>query len=311
MYCRNDQREYYKNVLVPLEMDTIRRRRIKELRRKSKPKLENMRAALRNRQFRKLYRIAIALLKSVGTIYKSYKAEYKHPHDISPEELCFSDKRVAVYTAVFGNYDRLWEPLFCPDNVDYFIFTDGEIPAGSKWVKSPWEGIMDAGHMTGTEKNRYLKMHPHLLFPEYEYSVYIDGNILVTADLTVLAMQTADFPVAMHIHKDRDCVYEEIDKCIEKHKDTPEALSEQRTVLQHMGIPEHWGLLEAPVIARRHHEPVCKEIMKTWWTCFCEGCNRDQIALIRCLWELQINPRKLGSLGTSVMTNSKFIWNPH
>ena len=307
MYHRTDEHAYYKKVLAPLEIKTIERIHRRAACVACSRALSNLRAMLRRRQYGKSWNIAAEHLKSKWRRYRALRADRR---GISPESQCFSDQRIAVYMAVFDGYDCPQEPLFCPDNVDYFIFTDGEVPENSKWVRRSWEEFVGPG-MSGTEKNRFLKMSPHLLFPEYEYSVYVDGNIQVTADFTPLIMQTADYPVAMHIHKDWDCVYQEIDACIKKGKDTPEALIRQRTVLQELGVPAHWGFLEAPVIARRHHDPVCRKIMETWWNCFCIGGRRDQIALTRCLWELQIDPRRLGGLGTSVMANSKFIWSPH
>lgn len=311
MYHRSDEARYYKTVLLPLELKTRRRINRAAARRRGERAFEEVRKALKELRLDRVWRILKRTWSAERAARRRIRQESAAPAGISPEQQCFTNHRIAVYTAVFGNYDSVQEPLFCPDNVDHFIFTDGDIPPKSKWVKLPWEGLMDAAQMTGTEKNRYLKMHPHLLFPDHEYSVYVDGNILITADITPLAMGAESFPVAMHTHKDRDCVYEEIDACIEKRKDTPEALNRQRLTLQQLGIPPHWGLLEAPVIARRHHDPRCKEIMENWWECFCIGCRRDQIALIRCLWELNIPPQTLGTLGSSVMESTKFIWAPH
>lgn len=310
MYHRSDEGAYYRKVLVPLERNTHRRRRRMNARRRLKKHFANVWPAIRKGQFARGIRAVMKALKKEFAPSKDAREETGDGIGLSDGSLCFSDERIAVYTAVFGGYDRLQEPLFCPDNVDYFVFTDGQIPAGSRWTRLPWEGKADPA-LTDAGKNRYLKMFPNLLFPEYAYSVYVDGNILVTADLTALAMRARGFPVALHMHKDRDCVYEEIDACIAKGKDTPEALNAQRAALREMGIPEHWGLLEAPVIARRHHDPLCIRIMESWWDCFCAGSKRDQIALISCLWELGIQPRQLGALGENLLKSSQFIWCPH
>ena len=311
MYCRKDQERYYRRVLLPLEKNAIRRRNWARMRRRCALGFADMRKALRARNLGRFCRSAKRFINTERQEYGRFRREYRSAEGLSPGTLCFSDQRIAVYTAIFGRYDTLQEPLFCPDNVDYFVITDGEVRAGSKWIRLPWDGFPQDEPMTDADKNRYVKMFPHLLFPSYAYSVYMDGNILVAADFTPLAMRAADYPVAMHMHKDRDCVYEEIDACIEKRKDTPEALSRQRSVLQDLGVPAHWGLLEAPVIARRHHDPRCREIMEKWWACYRAGCRRDQIALIRCLWELGIDPRRLGGLGASVMASNSFIWSAH
>lgn len=296
--------------MLPLEKNTIREREQKRKRQIRRRLLREAFEALKYRKWRKLYRSMKALLHNEYAAHKKISANLPKP---APdfERLYFSDKRIAVYTAIFGDYDCLREPLFCPDNVDYFVFTDREVPGDSKWKKMPYENFMNGSHMTGTEKNRFLKMFPHLLFGEYEYSVYIDGSILVTTDFTALAARTEEFPVAMHLHKNRDCVYEEIEACLKKRKDTPQALLKQDSVLRNLGVAPHWGLLEAPVIARRHHDPLCKKMMDTWWECFLSGSCRDQIALIHCLWILKISPQKLGGLGENALKSSQFIWESH
>ena len=44
------------------------------------------------------------------------------------KELYIRDERIAVYTAFFGPYDQLREPLLQPDNIDYYILTDQPVP---------------------------------------------------------------------------------------------------------------------------------------------------------------------------------------
>ena len=36
-------------------------------------------------------------------------------------------KRLAIYTAIFGGYDKLPDPTFIPENADFFCFTDSDI----------------------------------------------------------------------------------------------------------------------------------------------------------------------------------------
>lgn len=45
------------------------------------------------------------------------------------------NNRVAVYTAQFGSYDKIIEPAFKYSNVDYYLFTDADVPINSLWKK--------------------------------------------------------------------------------------------------------------------------------------------------------------------------------
>lgn len=210
----------------------------------------------------------------------------------------FRDEQIAVYMAPFGGYDQIREPICRPDNIDYYILTDQELPAESRWKRLdvqkyvPQQLLQDPAMA-----NRWCKMHPHLIFPEYSISVYLDSNYLITSDLTGLVNRMTDYPAAMFRHKGRRCVYDEITACIEQKKDSRERLTAHREVLLEKGIPENYGLLEAPVIVRKHNDEECIRLMDTWWSMLCSGCRRDQIALIEALWELKITPEKLASLG--------------
>ncbi|MGE6539335.1 hypothetical protein [Bacillus luti] len=41
--------------------------------------------------------------------------------------------KVIVYTALFGNYDSVKEPLFIDENIDYILFTDNRSIQSNNW----------------------------------------------------------------------------------------------------------------------------------------------------------------------------------
>lgn len=229
----------------------------------------------------------------------------------------FSMERIAVYTVCTGGYDEIREPLIFPDNIDYYLITDSaERPAAAS--EESWSKVLCTQDFVPPEfakdpvlANRWCKMHPHLLFPEHSLSIYLDANILVVSDLTALANALQDFPVAMFRHKERDCVYEEVEACILKRKDTADALRGHERLLRAHGVPEHYGLLEAPVIVRRHMETECRHLMDEWWESFLAGSRRDQISLIDTLWKNGIDPSVIGILGNNVQECDLFIQSPH
>ena len=224
----------------------------------------------------------------------------------------FSSERIAVYTAEFGGYDEILEPVIQPDNIDYYVITDESVQAGSSWKGlDPSACIPKEYQGDPTLSNRWCKMHPHELFPEYRYSIYIDSNFLIVSDFTELANRMGEFPVAMFRHKNRDCVYEEVEACMLKNKAPRDALKAHAALLRAHGVPEKYGMLEAPVIARRHMEPGCVELMDRWWDAFLQGSGRDQIALIDALWALGIQPSRLSALGRSIYLCDMFIAMKH
>ncbi len=227
------------------------------------------------------------------------------------KDLYFRGDRIVVYTALFGDYDVLREPLFHPDNIDYFVITDREIPKNSLWMKSDLSGIPQEIRRDPVLCNRWCKMHPHVLFPGFRYSIYIDANIWVLSDLTPLIATLDRFPVAMFRHKHRDCVYEEVEACIRQKKADPASLKAHEELIRSHGIPEHWGLLEASVIPRKHGDLRCVSLMEAWWEAFRQNSKRDQISLIDCLWTAGIEPARIGVLGSNLQKCDLFLQLSH
>lgn len=231
-----------------------------------------------------------------------------------PDRYC-SNERIAVYMACMGNYDALNEPVVFPDNVDYYLITD--MPAAASGMGQAVK-VVDAAEAVPAEfaddpvkANRWCKMHPHILFPDHEISIYVDSNLWIVSDLTALTHTMKDFPMAMFRHKNRDCVYDEITACIIKKKDTEESLRRHEDKLRALGIPAHLGLVEAPVLVRRHHDSACIRLMNSWWEAFLAGCRRDQIAMIEALWRCGLSPETLGTLGNDVLSCDLLIRADH
>ncbi len=228
------------------------------------------------------------------------------------EELYFSKEKIAVYTALFGAYDKVQSPLIRPDNIEYFIITDQNTGTGS-WTRLDVDGMIPEEILGDPILcNRWCKMHPHLLFPEYRTSVYVDANLLITSDLTPLTAALESFPVSMFMHGRRSCVYDEIKVCEGYQLICKEEARAQEALLRRHGVPEHWGLLEAPVIARRHQDERCVKLMEEWWnTFYTEPARRDQIALIDCLWRMNIPPEQIGTLGADIFQCPMLLRFPH
>lgn len=226
----------------------------------------------------------------------------------------FSKERIAVYTSLFGGYDNINEPITKPDNCDFYIITDQNILlAHSAWKKIPTDTFGEKFQgFSNKQKNRYTKMFPDILFPEYKYSVYIDANIMPVSDFTEYIAMIPDEGLAFHNHAYRSCIYDEgriasFFSFKASSKDVKHQLMEYRNA----GMPERFGLLECPVIAREHKKPVCKKIMREWWMEYLKYNTRDQLSLPYVLYRLEVDIRRVGTLGDNVLLNPTFIKMEH
>ncbi len=217
----------------------------------------------------------------------------------------FSTERIAVYTVITGDYDDVLEPYCMPDNCDYFLYTDRDFDdSNSAWTRRKLppglNGLSDAA------KNRYLKMHPHELFADYNYSIYVDGNIQIFTDMTEYINMLGPKGIGTHLHPERHCVYEELEAVVARGKESSENAGRHALYLEETGMPRQYGLLECNVIAREHHNSVCVRIMEQWWKEYMEYAKRDQISLPHVLYMNGIRVEEVGVLGDNIRANPSF-----
>lgn len=216
----------------------------------------------------------------------------------------FSNERIAVYTCVIGAYDTPQKPLLYPDNIDYYFVTDRDIEVDG-WKVINVFGKMPKEATTNTLGARYYKTHPHILFPEYSYSVYVDGNMRIVSDLTALITNIGSDGIAIHCHKNRACSYDEINACLDKGKGSKEELLRFEAFIENEGMPRRYGLLETGVIARKHDEQKCIDIMEEWWKMQCSFVPRDQLSLPYILWKRGIAINDIATLGNNIALNPR------
>lgn len=201
--------------------------------------------------------------------------------------------KIAIYTALVGNYDSLMQPAAVDPEFDYICFSD--------CIKGPKVGVWEIRPVPFTSPNstrmaRYSKLQPHVVLPEYEYSVWMDANILIKGEEfyeKVNAKIAEGAKMAFVPHPSRDCVYEEIARC---YRDVRigfrEALRQRRHLLA-MGYPEHWGLMETNVVLRRHNDPDVVKMSDLWWKELQAYTVRDQLSQMPACWKEGLRPELL------------------
>lgn len=255
------------------------------------------------------------LRKNYGRWIDAARSSKKFPNTSKPnpeldliDSNFFSDCRIAVYTAVFGGYDSVPEPYCKPDNVDYYLITDNSVnlPVDSKWkVVDISNDMYIISNLTNAERNRYYKMHPVHLFPDYEYTFYIDGNIQVVTDITEYIYRLGDAGIATHLHSRRSCIYEEAQAVVFSKRETKENIKKHIKHLEDNGMPRDYGMLECNAILRRNTD-ICNSLMEEWWDEFMHYSKRDQISLPYVLYKNHIKIEDVGVLGNNIYVNPSF-----
>lgn len=215
--------------------------------------------------------------------------------------------KLVVYTAIAADYDLL-RPIRSPSpEVDYVCFTEP-----GKAVPHGWTArALPRTDLPPQSENRYAKFHPHLLFPDHDASIYIDGNIEVVGDVAPLARETLKRArIALYDHPVRSSTFEEAIECALVGFALTRAIREQIRRYYRDGYAFEGGLLEGNVIVRAHHDPGVVRAMNRWWQEWQNGVKRDQLSLMYVLWKERVNVGRLG-LHDARFLHQYFVYHPH
>jgi hypothetical protein len=197
-----------------------------------------------------------------------------------------------VYTAIFGGYDELPDPQFIPEGWDFICFTDSNIKSNIWEVKK-----VPAIYKDPTRNARKYKILPHRWFPNYEYSLWVDGNILIRNNINELIPEYLNkVNIAVHDHNQnqldpRNCVYQEAQaifyfgKRNGNYKDDPNIIQKQIQRYADEGYPSHNSLAVTMQLLRKHNKKDCIKIMEQWWEEIKYGSKRDQLSFNYSIWK--------------------------
>lgn|SRR5574344_1494870 len=197
--------------------------------------------------------------------------------------------RIAIYTALTGEYDNLNQPYVADSDFSFICFTDivKEMKVGV------WE-MRTIPYSTNSKKilSRYPKMHPQELLEEFDYSVYIDANIEILNDSlykSVKDLIDRNVILAGMKHQEVQCAYIEGLRILTTGKEKSlKSVIETLRFLKRQGFPYDYGMYEANVIFRNHHVKRVIDQCEYWWQCYLRFVKRDQITYPYTLWKFDI-----------------------
>lgn len=149
-----------------------------------------------------------------------------------------------IYTCNFGGKDELCDSINAK-GARLVCFTDDENLKSDKW-----EIVVVSNLFVDPRRNsRIAKMLPHIYFPEAEYSLYLDANIIIKVPMQKLIDEWLnDTDIAMFSHSTRDCLFEEAIECIRLELDNKDVI--ENHVSRYADFPIHRGLWQGGVILR-------------------------------------------------------------
>jgi hypothetical protein len=131
-------------------------------------------------------------------------------------------------------------------------------------------------HLSCLASARHYKTIPHLLYPEYDWTIWVDANVLLNVEPEELIKKCGNRKWGAFKHSHRDCVYDELHACRELgfvgKQDAQQLLQHyERSMIQ-----PNTGLGMTMVLVRKN----CPEVNAMnieWWQQMCYYSMRDQL----------------------------------
>ena len=113
--------------------------------------------------------------------------------------------------------------------------------------------------MSIKKKQRYMKTHPHLLFPKYDLSIYIDSNFEIIGNLDefLVRILTHNHSMYMLEHPERNKIYQEFKLVEILKKENKNMLRIIKERYKKTKFPDENGLIEGCLIIRKHNDKDC------------------------------------------------------
>lgn len=190
--------------------------------------------------------------------------------------------KIAVVTAAVGlDTIDLYQPKpsVGSSQVDYFIFSDSDMPKQDKWK---FRKLFIASQDEYYEHRRTAKLPKiltHYLLPEYDYYIWHDYTHKISLDPEAIIktyLQDNDF--AFFKHPQRDSWDSELEEVKKGGLDHALLLDEQMKYFQETGIERSKNFYECTCFVRRNNEKANKTC-SLWYDYVSRFSSRDQISL--------------------------------
>ena len=174
-------------------------------------------------------------------------------------------RKVVVYSCLIGNYDNV-STFNKQKGYDYILFTD-QVINNTNWSIFPIPDEVLKLNVSDVKKQRYIKIHPHKFFKNYDLSLYIDANFVIKGDINDYLINTLnpiDHILIPHLQLGKG-VKQAIENAINKQLDNITILNQVKDRYNKSKILDKSGIVDAGLIIRKHHTEDCIKLMEKWW----------------------------------------------
>ena len=207
----------------------------------------------------------------------------------------FNNQDFVVYTSLIGENEGLNSQKYIKEsNIRHICFTDDRNLSSSEWEVIYIENIFPNDFY---RSQRNLKVRPHLIFPQYKYSLYIDNTVLLKKNAEKFIKMIIDDqdlneeePFFCLPYHSQNNLINEFNACLNNNLDDRFRIYEQLndyTKYYLLGLKEraYWGA----ILLRSHNHKDIKNLSEIWFAHICRYSRRDQLSIIHSSYQAKIN----------------------
>lgn len=187
-------------------------------------------------------------------------------------------KKIAVVTAIFGDYDGLmpFDPAW-KNASEFFVFSERKFDSLSGWqqVHSPYH------HVDPRRRARFVKLCLPVFFQDFEWVIWVDGNVLLCRDPedVIAGISDTAFDFATFKHSSRGSIISEAAACARLGKENAIELAEHLARIDYPSRKKTDNLYETMAMVLRPSSSAVQKMFAKWWGLLSRGSKRDQLSL--------------------------------
>lgn len=216
--------------------------------------------------------------------------------------------RIAIFTCATGGYDQPLPYESFVDGAAYRFFTDAPRDAGF-WRTAP----LAIGASDPVKAARFHKTQPHVVLPDADIAVWIDGNISIVGDIAPYIRRVVDAGASFGrvAHPWRATIGEEADLIDALELENPEVVRAQLAAQRAEGYADQDGLTETNFLIMDLRRPETRAALDLWRRQIETFSRRDQLSFDYARWKAGASAVSLFDDGVSVRNNPDFAYFAH
>ncbi|WP_059109776.1 MULTISPECIES: rhamnan synthesis F family protein [Pantoea] len=194
--------------------------------------------------------------------------------------------KVALVTAIIGDFDALFLPKYLEGDVDYHCFSD-TVSDGYGVFQVHKPPYVDADPRRTA---RYIKTNLLKYVEGYDYIVWIDANVEINVRVTELVQRVSSSSHTLGAiqHPVRDNLFEESEEIISWKLDDESVVREQTARYESIHNLRSAPLIESNVLVMDARDEKIHNFMRLWWNEINNYSRRDQLSIGYALEEANV-----------------------